>query len=281
MRDMASAADATGSELPVGDFLRRSRESQGIRLEEAARVTRIGRNYLSALEAGMYATLPSPAYTRGFLRAYAGFLGLSGDEVVAMYEKSLAPPPIHADPKIAAIRAAEAAIATPPRKGRWFVPVVLLALVVVAAFIFDDKTAVRETPPSPVPLESAVQSPALPLLPARSSVRRTPPGTLKPHDMKAGTSGQIVAEPGGEGLVLKLKVNQDSWLNITIDGAFSQHYDLKAGDLIEWKGERAFSLDLGNGGGVEAELNGKPQKSFGETGKPAHVELKIAETGGK
>jgi cytoskeleton protein RodZ len=277
---MVSAADATRSEIPVGDFLRQSRESQGIRLEEAARVTRIGRNYLSALETGMYATLPSPAYTRGFLRAYAAFLGLSGDEVVAMYEKSLAPEPTHADPKIAAIRAAEAAITTPPRKGRWFVPVVLLALVVVAAFIFDDKSAVREIPPSSAPPKSAVQSPA-PLLPVRSSVRRAPPETLKPHDMKAETFGQIVAEPGSKGLVLKLKVNQDSWLNITIDGAFSQHYDLKAGDLIEWKGERAFALDLGNSGGVEAELNGKPQKSFGETGKPAHVELKIADTGEK
>jgi transcriptional regulator with XRE-family HTH domain len=276
-----SDADSTRSEIPVGDILRQSRESQGIRLEDAALVTRIGQNYLSALEAGLYATLPSPAYTRGFLRAYATYLGLSGDEIVAQYEKSLTPSPPPADPKIVAIQqAAESAVTTPLRKGRWLVPVILLTLVVVAAFIVEDRSTVREIPPLPAPLKEAVQSPA-PLLPVRSSVRKSPPETLKQNDMIVETSGRMAAEPVSEGLVLKLKVNQDCSLNITIDGAVSQQYDLKAGDLIEWKGERVFVLDLGNGGGVEAELNGKPQKSFGEAGKPAHVVLQAAATGQK
>jgi hypothetical protein len=71
-----------------------------------------------------------------------------------------------------------------------------------------------------------------------------------------------------------LKVNQDCWLHITIDETVSQQYELKAGDLIEWKGERVFALDMGNAGGVEAELNGKPLKPFGAQGKTAHVVLK-------
>jgi cytoskeleton protein RodZ len=275
---MVSAADSTSRGTPVGDILRQSRESQGIRLEDAARVTRIGQNYLSALEAGMYATLPSSAYARGFLRAYAAFLGLSGDEIVALYEQSLAPEPAQSDPKTAAILAADTESTSSPRKGRWLVPVVLLALVVVAAFIFDDRSTVRETPSPTAPFKEAVQS-TVPLLPVRSSVRQAPPETLKQNEMITKTSDRMAAEPVREGLVLKLKVNQDSWLNITIDGAISQQYDLKAGDLIEWKGERVFVLDLGNGGGVEAELNGRPRKLFGETGKPVHVVLQAADTG--
>ena len=81
--------------------------------------------------------------------------------------------------------------------------------------------------------------------------------------------------PAAEGgAILKLKVNQDCWLNITIDGAVSQQYDLKAGDLIEWKARETIALDLGNAGGVEGVFNGKPLASFGETGKVAHVVLK-------
>jgi len=53
----------------------------------------------------------------------------------------------------------------------------------------------------------------------------------------------------------------------------TQHYDLKAGDLIEWKGEKGFAIDLENAGGVEAELNGKMLAPFGKKGVPAHVEL--------
>ena len=76
------------------------------------------------------------------------------------------------------------------------------------------------------------------------------------------------------GIILRLKVNQDCWLNITIDETVSQQYDLKTGDLIEWKGEKVFALDMGNAGGVEAELNGRPLKPFGGQGKTAHVVLK-------
>ena len=265
------AADSASSDVSVGALLRSTRESRGILLEEAARVTRIGQNYLRALEDEMYSALPSPAYTRGFLRAYAAFLGMSGDQVVAMYEQSLSPAPIHSETINGEPHAADGEIAAPPRKGRWFVPVVLLTLVVVAAFIFDERNDVRDIPPSAPPAK-AIQA-AAPLLPARSSVQKASAAVNAPYGKETGVPGRIVDDPQNAGLVLKLKVNQDSWLNITIDDTFSQQYDLKAGDLIEWKGERAFALDLGNGGGIEAELNGKPQKSFGETGKPAHVVL--------
>jgi hypothetical protein len=84
----------------------------------------------------------------------------------------------------------------------------------------------------------------------------------------------VSPEEPAQGIVLKLKVVQDSSLQMTIDGSVSQQYDLKAGDLIEWKGEKTFSLDLGNAAGVEGELNGVSLKSFGEAGKPAHLVIR-------
>jgi hypothetical protein len=54
----------------------------------------------------------------------------------------------------------------------------------------------------------------------------------------------------------------------------SQQYDLKAGDLIEWKADKVITLEVGNAGGIEAEFNGKPLKPFGQPGKSAHVVLK-------
>ncbi|MCM0081585.1 DUF4115 domain-containing protein [Geomonas sp. Red32] len=75
--------------------------------------------------------------------------------------------------------------------------------------------------------------------------------------------------------MLRLRFNRDSWLAITIDDSISQRYDLKAGDVIEWKGTRSFVIDLGDGGAVDAEYNGRHLK-LGEAGKPVHVELKGA-----
>lgn len=75
------------------------------------------------------------------------------------------------------------------------------------------------------------------------------------------------------GNVLRLKVNEECWLAVTIDDSISQTYQLKPGDLIEWIAEKSFTLDIGNAGGVEAEFNGKPLKPLGEKGKPAHLAL--------
>ena len=44
---------------------------------------------------------------------------------------------------------------------------------------------------------------------------------------------------------------------------------LRPGEKAKWKGQDQFMLTLGNAGGVKAELNGKPQKPFGPSGKVA------------
>jgi transcriptional regulator with XRE-family HTH domain len=261
----------------VGSYLREVRESKGIGLEEAAAVTRIGKNYLLAIEGEMYDKLPSAAYIKGFLRVYAGYLGLSGDEVVAIYDKSRASQqtrPLRESDKDEALREDKPITSTP---GRWLVPLVLLVAVVVAAYIVGDKE--EKTNKGPAPATSRSQTVALPtpVQAARSSSAKKPGPA--PAVAETRTALPVAADGGRKpGIILRLKVNQDCWLNITIDNIVSQQYDLKAGDLIEWKGEKVFDLDIGNAGGVEGQFNGTPLKPFGEPGKTAHVILKAQGT---
>lgn len=70
----------------VGSYLRELRERRGVSLDEIARVTRVGRPYLEALEAGDSAKLPAPVFTRGFIRAYCQALGEPLEEALARYE---------------------------------------------------------------------------------------------------------------------------------------------------------------------------------------------------
>lgn len=266
------ASDSLNRARSVGSYLRESRESRGISLEEAARVTRIGKNYLAALEGETFETLPNTAYIKGFLRAYAVFLGLSSDEVVAMYERTLSPDPHHPADETVAPSASGKGKAKAPRRGHWGVTLVLLALVVAAAYLFDGQEETPEKGPPPVAAPPAAGIAGAVHLPLSSAQGETAAAVI-PAD-SGGDARAAAAEPLQDGIVLKLKVNQDSWLNITIDDAVSQHYDLKAGDLIEWKGDRVFALDMGNAGGIEAEFNGKPLKPLGEPGTTAHVVLK-------
>jgi transcriptional regulator with XRE-family HTH domain len=70
---------------PLGETLRRARLSKGITIEDAERVTRIPRKYLEALEIENYGILPAPVYARGFLRSYAGYLGLNPSELLPFF----------------------------------------------------------------------------------------------------------------------------------------------------------------------------------------------------
>jgi cytoskeleton protein RodZ len=70
----------------VGQELRQKREARSISIDQAAAATRIRPHYLRALESGDFNALPSVAQARGFLRAYAGYLGLDPEPLLAMLE---------------------------------------------------------------------------------------------------------------------------------------------------------------------------------------------------
>ena len=70
-------------------------------------------------------------------------------------------------------------------------------------------------------------------------------------------------------LALDLEATELSWVVVQVDGGSPQEALLRPGEKARWKGQDQFILTLGNAGGVKAELNGKPQKSFGPSGKVA------------
>ena len=70
---------------PLGETLRRARLAKGITIEDAERVTRIPRKYLEALELENFGILPAPVFARGFLRSYAGYLGLDAAALLPFF----------------------------------------------------------------------------------------------------------------------------------------------------------------------------------------------------
>jgi cytoskeleton protein RodZ len=60
----------------IGNKLRQVREAHSLSLEQVSHATRIRLHYLRSIEAGDFAALPSLAQARGFVRAYANYLGL-------------------------------------------------------------------------------------------------------------------------------------------------------------------------------------------------------------
>ena len=69
----------------IGATLREARERRQLTYEQVEAEIKIRAKYLRALEEEEFDSLPSGTYVRGFLRAYASYLGLDGRLFVDEY----------------------------------------------------------------------------------------------------------------------------------------------------------------------------------------------------
>ena len=151
----------------------------------------------------------------------------------------------------------------------------------------SEPSAHQDPEPLPVPAKSSEVVPPASKAPAVEGRATEPAGsqvpvvTAKPEPDLVSTAspgtdgplGGISIEGAGQSsdgqLVLDLEANELSWVVVQIDSGSPQEALLRPGEKAHWKGQDQFILTLGNAGGVKAELNGKPLKPFGPSGKVA------------
>ncbi len=93
----------------IGARLKQARQERRLTLQQVSEVTRVRVRYLEALEADDLSIMPSAAQARGFLRIYAGFLGLDVEALIQEARQAEAPPSVPS----ADLAAAPAPEATP------------------------------------------------------------------------------------------------------------------------------------------------------------------------
>ena len=232
----------------VGQLLRTAREALGISREEAAAVTRIKPVFLTALEEDDYHLLPDERYLLRFLEEYARFLKIDAQPVQDRFSEQIA-----RDPGPLAVFPVKRTITVPLRG---LVPaLLLLAVLIPSAFIGfslllnrprGDHAPDRGERPE---LTSETGSPA-PI--AASTPALSQPPVLP--DVQGGKT-------------LRAQAKEMTWLLVTIDGRETRDVLLRAGETWEWRAQESFVLTVGNAGGVELILNGRPLPPLGEPGQ--------------
>ncbi len=97
----------------IGATLREARNRRKVDLSEVEAAIKIRVRYLQAMENEEWDALPGGAYTRGFIRTYASYLGLDGERLADDYRRATGPPggeraPKRVEPVPTARRAAPA-----------------------------------------------------------------------------------------------------------------------------------------------------------------------------
>lgn len=119
----------------IGPTLRDARNRRKLGLPEVEGAIKIRVRYLQAIENEEWDALPGGAYTRGFIRTYASYLGLDGDRLADDYRRLAAPPggdrvPKRVEPVPTGLRGGGS-----PFAGRAVVAAVCIALVAIVVGI--------------------------------------------------------------------------------------------------------------------------------------------------
>jgi cytoskeletal protein RodZ len=220
-----------GTTLGVGGALRRVRESRGLDLEEAARDTRIRREFLEALEADDFDRLLGDVHVRGCLRTYASYLRVSPDKVVAAYVASR---PEAAEPAaVAGPIQPEPVIGVRRRRDNHRLLVMVAATILVLAAAFGVLSARQPAPP---PADPPPDAPAVAITTGRSI-----------------TVGVLARRPVE--------------VTVVADGGAPQHFSLEVGEGRSFDGNNSVTVRLSEGGTARVTVNGTDEGFPGVPGR--------------
>jgi cytoskeleton protein RodZ len=113
-----------------GDRMRREREMRGVTLEEISESTKISKRSLQALEEEDFDLLPGGIFNKGFVRAYARFLGIDEEQAVADFAAADNEQPATED--VFPLKLHDRQEQPPLNPKRSLLPVLLALLVLVA-----------------------------------------------------------------------------------------------------------------------------------------------------
>ena len=232
----------------VGATLQRERLRQGLSLKDIAVQTRISQRFLTAIEAGDFASLPGIVFTRNFVRQFAASLGMDAAPLLA----GLPSVDIDAIP----LPSAEQFARSRPRNTRWaaaFSSMLWLALAIGAS---AGGYAYLNHPP-----KSTAQASAPKALPV--------PATPVPMSLATSLAPAAAKQP----VQVVLKAREASWVEIIADGKNAFTGILNANDSREIAATALVKVTAGNAGGLEISLNGKSLDPLGPAGQVRTIRL--------
>ncbi|MBZ5646207.1 MAG: DUF4115 domain-containing protein [Acidobacteriia bacterium] len=272
-----------------GERMQREREMRGITLEEIAESTKIGTRSLRALEGEDFDKLPGGIFNKGFVRAYAKYLGIDEEQAVtdfmAAYGEFQQQQPASTTPETPAAEEPLLSLNMLVVGGA-----IVLLVLIFAAWRFHEPIAgaasrmVHRAKPAPaaqVPSTVAAAPKPAPAAPAAAPLdnistpgaasnspagvpgaARTTASAASQNPMLSGAStvSPAVAALPGE-FVLQIRARQDSWVSITADDKVLMQGTLKGEKTIRAKNKVV--LTTGNAGAVELSFNGQPQPTLG------------------
>lgn len=227
----------------IGDKLRQKRLEQALSIEEVAAKTLIRQHLLVAIEKGLLEELPEPVYIQKFIKQYAQFLGLNGEELASSFPTSKSN--------------------RTNNQPAWslILPVIQLRPIhLYVLYIIAIALAVSTLSRSLSRNEAQTNNP-LPELPLVADSTTAPPKGSS--NVESVSSTPKINKQIQIGVTLKAP----SWIKVVADGKIAFQGLLPSGTQRTWVAKDNLTVLAGNAGGVLLTINQKESKQMGNLGE--------------
>jgi transcriptional regulator with XRE-family HTH domain len=221
----------------LGKYLKRERENRKISLKEVSKQIKVREPFLKAVEEDRRELLPSVTYVKGFLSAYAKYLGLDPNEVILRYEAESQGEPIirpEAVPEKRMLRSP---------KVLWVIGgVIIVGFVVLYLLLSPSQPPVVPFPPKPE---------------AKKTIPHAPPPPVS----------EAPSAPEEKEMILQIRAVERTWVAMQIDGQPVREATFQPGESFTYRAARQIQLILGNAGGLEMTFNERRLEKIGKSGE--------------
>ncbi len=264
--------------MTPGQRLRQAREAKHISIGDIARRTFIQTKFLQAIDEDNLGAIPE-SHRRLFIREYARSVGVNPEDVYALLEDYVPPPPVTdieappVSPQNPSSYAPTPAIEPLPESERrinreilkrlssgrgvklggggvagWLIRGALLLLIVRGGYFLIKSLGGSKHDTGMSGLDSTANGQA-DVLPRAGDT--------------AGVTDSANAAVTGDSLTLEGRATGRVWFAIVSDGKKSQQGPIDSGEVKTWRAAETFRLSVSNAGGLQLSLNGKSLGTLG------------------
>jgi cytoskeletal protein RodZ len=268
----------------VGRVLRSARERQGRAVAEIADELCLTQQYLRAIEEDDVKNLPGTFFYKNFAKQYAALVGVKEAEIRAGIEALAAAveePVVPGTQTQPPVRPLDPIVADSNRyfaSTRLGLSVAGLAVVLMACSGFyawwmrPKEIAAAKPRPVPAAVQNVVQNvipnvvpPVSPSAPVALPVSAPNPSPTPTVEVTAAETQTTI--DGINHVVLNLAATEKTWLSITSEGKRIFSGFLEPSQTKTLTGLDAARMTVGNAGGINVQLNGKPIGPIGKSGQ--------------
>jgi cytoskeleton protein RodZ len=285
----------------IGEVLRRERLKRQLDIQGVSSELKIAPRLLQAIEDEDFDKLPGGVFTRSFVRQYARLLDLDEDEISSELQRILEPQATSPNSPSAAqaeipLPRVDAWEAVGDKNPRWFKSLPALAMVVVIMLACSAIYSWLQRPHRSAPPQSA----SVPVQPANAQVPAAPPsapgslsefaaaadrksesrlanatspGSAQPAPSLASNPPPTAAPSSNAPVRVEMTAEEPVWVSVRGDGKYLFSGTLEAKESRTAEAESAVTLRLGNAGGIDISLNGKPIGPVGPKGQIRTIQL--------